>query len=169
MSYSQYNYTTANQTKLRTPRDYAPISGMCTVCTEDCPGPCEIGQSALKGSETLYPTETATSQAASDKDYPVDFSHLNINGRCFGMEGTKQGKLAYCHADISCEIGSGKEKIKLKAPYIFPAIAKLNWKGYYSGAALAGVMAVIGEDMPTTDPQAVVRNGKGGVLTPSEV
>ncbi len=109
MSYSQYNYTTANQTKLRTPRDYAPISGMCTVCTEDCPGPCEIGQSALKGSETLYPTETATSQAASDKDYPVDFSHLNINGRSFGMERTKQGKLAYCYADLSCEIGSGKE------------------------------------------------------------
>ena len=160
MSYSRYNTTTANRTKLRTPQDYSPFSGMCTVCTDDCPGPCEIGRSAMEGSEMLYPTAKATSQMASEKDYPVDFSHLNINGRCFGNDGTTPDKLAYAHADLSCEIGMGEEKIKLKAPYVFPAIAKLNWKSYYGGAALAGVVAVIGESLPTSDPEAVIENGQ---------
>jgi len=160
MSYSRYNATTTNRTKLRTPRDYSPFSGMCAVCADDCPGTCEIGRSAMEGSELLYPTAKATSQMASEKDYPVDFSHLNINGRCFGYEGTTPDKLAYVHADLSCVIGSGEEKIKLKAPYVFPAIAKLNWESYYAGAALAGVVAVIGEALPTSDPEVVIENGK---------
>ena len=160
MSYSRYNTTTANKTTIRTPKDYSPVTGICTVCIDQCPGPCEIGRAAVIGPEVLYPTERATSQAASEKDYPVDFSHLNINGRCFGTFGTEPGRLAYSHADLSCEIGLGPDKIKLKAPYIFPAMAKLNWQGYYGGAALSGVMAVIGEDMPTTDPEAVIQDGK---------
>jgi glutamate synthase domain-containing protein 2 len=160
VSYSRYNSSTTNKTTIRTPKDYSPVTGICTVCIDQCPGPCEIGQSAIKGPEVLYPTERATSQAASEKDYPVDFSHLNINGRCFGAFGTEPDQLGYSHADLSCEIGMGQNKIKLKAPYIFPAMAKLNWQGYYGGAALAGVMAVIGEDMPTTDPEAVIQNGK---------
>ncbi|MFP4483009.1 MAG: glutamate synthase-related protein [Thermovirgaceae bacterium] len=160
MSYSRYAATSTNKTKLRTPADLSPFSGMCAVCTEQCPGFCEIGKSATEGPEALYPTERATSQAASEKDYPVDFSHFNINGRCFGNFGTEPKKLAYSHVDLSCSIGAGKDKIRLLAPYVFPAIAKLNWEGYYAGAALAGVAAVIGESVPVNDPDAVIKKGR---------
>ncbi|HOF03365.1 MAG TPA: glutamate synthase-related protein [Atribacterota bacterium] len=160
MSYSKYNATTFNKTKIRTPRDYSPFSGICTVCTSDCTGTCEIGRSAIRGSELLYPTERTTSQTASEKDYPVDFSHFNINGRCFGSLGTSPEKTAYPNVNLATEAGNGANKIKLKSPYLFPAMAKLNWEGYYAGAALSGVIAVIGEDMPSTDPETVLKNGK---------
>jgi hypothetical protein len=53
--------------------------------------------------------------------------------------------------DLSCEIGH-ENKIRLKAPIILPAMAKLNWQDYYSGAAMAGVMVVIGENAVKLDP-----------------
>jgi len=106
----------------------------------------------------LYPVERATSQTASEKDYPVDFSHFNINGRCYGSFGTDPKKTAYPNVNLKIELGNGKDKIKLKAPYVFPAMAKLNWRGYYTGAALSGVIAVIGEAMPTKDPDTVIKN-----------
>lgn len=160
MSFSRYNASMTSQTKLRTPHDYAPASGMCTVCTDDCPGPCEIGRSAVNGPETLYPPQRATSQAASEKDYPIDFSHFNINGRCYGSFGSDNGQTGYTAADLATTVGNKQDPIKLKAPYVFPAIAKLDWRGYYTGAALAGVIAVIGEDMATTDPDAVIKQGR---------
>ena len=43
--------------------------------------------------------------------------------------------------DLSCEIGY-ESKIRLKAPVILPAMAKLNWQDYYSGAAIAGGIAM---------------------------
>jgi len=160
MSFSHYNASMINKTKLRTPKDYSPFSGICSVCTEDCQGTCEIGRSAVRGSELLYPVERATSQVASEKDYPIDFSHFNINGRCYGSFGTDPKKTAYPNVNLKTELGNGKDKIKLKAPYVFPAIAKLNWRGYYTGAALSGVIAVIGENLPTTDPNAVIKSGR---------
>ncbi len=160
MSFSRYNNSMTNKTKLRTPKDYSPFSGMCSVCTENCTGPCEIGRSALRGSELLYPVERGTSQVASEKDYPVDFSHFNINGRCYGSFGTDPKKTAFLNVNLKNELGNGKDKIKLRAPFVFPAIAKLNWRGYYTGAALSGVIAVIGEDMPRTDPNTVIKSGR---------
>lgn len=160
MTYSRYAATSTNKTRLRTPGDMSPFSGMCAVCTDQCPGFCEIGKSVTDGPEALYPTERSTSQAASEKDYPVDFSHFNINGRCFGNDGTEPGKLAFSHADLTCKIGAGKDKIRLLAPYVFPAIAKLNWEGYYAGAAMAGVVAVIGESVPVNDPDGLMQGGR---------
>ncbi|MDD3655867.1 MAG: glutamate synthase-related protein [Atribacterota bacterium] len=160
MSFSIYNASTVNKTKRRTPKDFSPFSGICTVCTNDCLGTCEIGRSAVRGSEILYPTERTTSQTASEKDYPVDFSHFNINGRCFGSFGTEPGKTAYPNVNLNIAIGNEKNKLKLKSPFVLPAMAKLNWKGYFSGAAISGLIAVIGEDMPTTDPDTVLKHGK---------
>lgn len=85
-------------------------------------------------------------------NYPFDYSHFNINGRVFGAIGAKENsEQTNVHtADINCEIGY-KKKIKLKAPIILPAIAKLNWQDYYSGAAMAGIIAVIGESAIRND------------------
>lgn len=159
MSFSQYNSSVTNKTKRRTPNDFSPFSGMCSVCTDHCNGTCEIGRSAIRGSELLYPTERATSQTASEKDYPVDFSHFNINGRCFGSFGSEPGKTAYPNVKLETVFGHGPNQIKLKSPFVLPAMAKLNWEGYYTGAALSGVIAVIGEDMPSTDPDTQIKNG----------
>ena len=125
---------------------------MCSVCSDKCNGLCEIALSALKGSEATYPYGTTTNQFASEKKYPFDFSHFNINGRVFGAMGASEdSQQTNSHIiDLSCEIGYLK-KIKLKAPIILPAIAKLDWEDYFSGAAMAGVMVVIGESAIKAD------------------
>lgn len=116
MSFSTYNASKTNKTKLRTPNDYSSFSGMCSVCTEGCQGACEIGRSAVRGSELLYSAEPKTSQMASEKVYPIDFSHFNINGRCYGSFGAKPKKTAYPNVNLKIDLGNGQNKLKLKAP-----------------------------------------------------
>ncbi len=153
MSLSPKLSTTFTNTKLRTPDNICDLSGMCSVCSDKCTGLCEIGLSAIRGSEAAYPYNTNTQQFASEKIYPFDFSHFNINGRVFRAIGAAEdAEQTNVHsADISHEIGY-VTKIKLKAPIILPAMAKLNWEDYYSGAAMAGVMVVIGENAVNKDP-----------------
>ncbi|WP_169716894.1 glutamate synthase-related protein [Sporomusa acidovorans] len=52
--------------------------------------------------------------------------------------------------------------IKLKAPIILPAMAKLDWEDYYSGAAMAGTIAVIGESAIKSDTE-LMHDGNGKV------
>ena len=152
MSHSPKLSSLFNNTKLRTPNDISDLSGMCSVCSDKCPGLCEIGLSAVRGIEAAYPFGTANNQFASEKVYPFDFSHFNINGRVFGAMGAAEdSETTNVHSvDISYEFGY-ERKIKLKAPIILPAMAKLNWQDYYSGAAMAGVMVVIGENAVKLD------------------
>ena len=49
-----------------------PCSGMCSFCTADCAGTCEIGLSAVLGKSIVYPTNTGNNQVAAEKDYPID-------------------------------------------------------------------------------------------------
>lgn len=134
---------------------------MCAVCTENCPGTCEIGLSAMRGSDAVNPHQSDINQFASEKDYPLDFSHFNINGRVFGAEGCEADPYlaTFPRADISREFGI-KNKIKLKTPVILPAIAKLNWEDYFAGAALAGSLAFIGESVVDRDSDLVLEGGK---------
>ncbi len=152
MSLSPKLSTTFTNTKLRTPNNICDLSGMCSVCPESCSGLCEIGLSAIRGIEVAYPYNTNSQQFASEKKYPFDFSHFNINGRVFGAYGAAEDaeQTNVLSANISYEIGC-ENKIKLKAPIILPAMAKLNWEDYYSGAAMAGVMVVIGENAVNKD------------------
>ena len=153
MSYSPKLSTTFNNTKLRTDHSICELSGMCSTCTNKCTGLCEIGLSAVRGFEAAYPLNTAAQQFASEKKYPFDYSHFNINGRVFGASGAEGDKelINVYSADLSCTIGY-KKKIALKAPIILPAMAKLNWRDYYSGAAMAGILVVIGESAAKSDP-----------------
>lgn len=161
MSYSPPLGSSITHTRMRTPEHISNFSGMCAVCTANCTGPCEIGLSAIRGSEAIYPFKTDINQFASEKDYPLDFSHLNINGRVFGTRGCPEdANLAtFPKANINLEFGINN-KIKLKAPIILPAMAKLNWRDYYAGAALAGVLVVIGEDVVAKDKGLVIENNK---------
>jgi len=139
----------------------APQSGMCSLCTEECPGTCEITQAAVLGKMTVYPTTTGANQIASEKDYPVDFSHFNINGRSFGAVGTEADieHAEIFNVDLASEYGSDN-RIKLDLPIVLPALVKMNWVDYFGGAAMAGVTCMVGEDARNKDPELKIENGK---------
>lgn len=161
MTYSKELGSTITNTKMRTPENLSPFSGMCSVCTDKCIGTCEVGLSAIRGDEAIYPFKTDVNQFASEKDYPLDFSHFNINGKVFGAYGCEEDpeQASFPKVDISSKFGI-ENPVEIKAPIILPAIAKLNWKDYYSGAALAGVPVVIGESVVSKDKGLVLENGR---------
>lgn len=161
MSYSPRLATNYNNTNTRTNNSVSHLSGMCSVCTEECFGGCEIGLSAVRGAEATYPYNTKVQQFASEKIYPFDYSHFNINGRVFGYYGIDEST-EYTNvncADTRTELGE-VNTIKMKAPFILPAIAKLNWRDYYAGAAMYGIPAVIGESAIRSDAAAVFKEHK---------
>jgi hypothetical protein len=144
-------------TRMRTPGHVTGGPGMCTVCTADCTGPCEIGLSAIRGAEALLPFAADRNQFASEKRYPLDFSHFSVNGRAFGAVGRPEDpcQATFPNVDITTRFGL-ESVVPIRAPFILPAMAKLDWRDYFAGAALAGVPAVIGEDVVAKDPGLVV-------------
>ena len=87
----------------------SPQSGMCSFCTENCAGTCELAVAAVLGAQTVYPTTTGNNQVASEKDYPIDYSHFNINGRVFGAEGTGESYEEATIFNVSTERAYGKK------------------------------------------------------------
>ena len=161
MSYSPLLGSAFNRTKLRDSAHPCTFSGMCSMCTADCVGTCEIGLSAVRGADAVYPTTTGDNQVASEKQYPIDYSHFNINGRVFGAMGAEadSDKATIHDVNLETEIGT-LHPVKLKLPIILPALIKLNWQDYFGGAAMAGVLTVIGEGAVTKDPTLRLENGK---------
>jgi len=164
MSLSLPNASAATLTRNRVGR--APCSGICVTCIDGCLGPCEVGRSALRGREILYPQPFAKITAGSEKDYPVDFSHFNIHGSCVGAVGVEadSDKAVFPAADISTEVG-GENKIKMDVPFFTGAlgstdIARIHWESIAIGAALCGTIVVIGENVCGTDPKSEIKNGK---------
>lgn len=161
MSHSPALASTISNTRMRTPDHVSPFSGMCAVCSATCAGPCEIGLSAVRGAEALLPFQTDISQFASEKDYPLDFSSLAINGRVFGAEGCPADPDMATFPKVATGASFGvKNSLPIQAPFILPAMAKLNWQDYFAGAALAGVPVVIGEDVIAKDKGLVLEHGK---------
>lgn len=164
MSLSKPNYSAATLTVNRiTP---APVSGICISCVEGCEGPCEIGRSALRGREVIYPQPFGKTTSGSEKDYPVDFSYFNIQGTCVGAIGVEpdSDKALFTAVDVSTEIGA-KEKIKLHFPCFTGAlgstdIARRHWEGMAIGAAICGTLIIAGENICGMDPQLEIKNGR---------
>ncbi|MCD4786692.1 MAG: FMN-binding glutamate synthase family protein [Desulfobacterales bacterium] len=163
MSFSKPNRSAATLTTTRvTP---APVSGICVTCVDGCEGPCEIGRSALKGREVLYPMPFGTITAGSEKDYPVDFSHFNIQGTAVGAVGIEadSDKATFPAVDTATTVGADNS-IKLKFPVFTGAvgstdIARINWDDVAVGAAISGVLVVVGENVCGMDPEAEFSNG----------
>ena len=164
MSFSKPNASAATVTTTRvTP---APISGLCVNCVDGCPGYCEVGKSALRGREVIYPQPFGKIIAGAEKDYPVDFSHFNIQGSCVGAVGIEADpdKATFPAVDLSTEIGA-KNKIRLKVPFFTGAlgsteVARVNWEGAAIGIAICGAVLVCGENVCGMDPKAELKNGK---------
>lgn len=151
-------------------KDLCPTSGMCPVCTEDCNVMCEVSKGAIRGREVLYPSPEhfGKSTAASNKNYFLDWSHFQIMSELQSAKGIEpDSDIAFFeNVKINTVIGArGKNPIKQKLPVHIAglgstAVAKRNWKELASGAAMAGVSEVIGENVCGMDSEAVYSNGK---------
>jgi glutamate synthase domain-containing protein 2 len=140
---------------------------LCVTCVDGCPGYCEVGRSALRGREIIYPQPFGKVIAGAEKDYPVDFSHFNIQGTCVGAVGIEADpdKAVFSAVDLSTEIGVKKHKIKMKVPFFTGAlgsteIARVNWEGTAIAIAICGAVLVCGENVCGMDPDAEFKNGQ---------
>jgi len=166
MTLTRYNATAATLTKNRTEGDWCPISGMCVTCVEGCIGMCEIGKSAYRGHEVIYPQPFGITTTASQKDYPVDLSHFNIMGTVVGATGIEEDSDKAIFPNVNLETRLGRDNgIKLRLPIIIGGlgstnVAEINWDGLAIGSALAGTIVTIGENVCGMDMEARIENGR---------
>jgi len=166
MTFTRYNATAATLTKNRTGNDWCPISGMCVTCIEGCIGLCEIGKSAYRGSEVIYPQPFGTTTSASQKDYPVDLSHFNIMGTTVGAVGIEadSDKAIFPNVDVETRLGND-DGIRLRLPFVIPGlgstnVAKRNWEGLAIGSAISGTALTIGENVCGMDVDSEIVDGR---------
>ncbi len=159
---------TANRSK-----NVVPGSGLCSRCTDGCRGNCEVFKSSFRGREVIYPGPFGEVTAGGDKDYPIDYSHLNIMGYALGAEGLPEGvegdpdNTLFPMVDTETEFGS-VNKVKMRVPIFTGAlgsteIARKNWEHFAIGAAISGVSIVCGENVCGIDP-ALELDSKGHVV-----
>ena len=163
---SRVNSSAATLTKNRTEDSVTPCSGMCVTCVDGCIGMCEIGKSAYRGHEVIYPQPFGVITTASEKAYPVDYSHFNIMGTAVGAKGIEadSDKAIFPAVDFGVKFGHNNG-VKFKYPWIIPGIgstdiAKNNWEGLAIGSALAGTGLTIGENVAGMDPECKIKNGR---------
>ena len=166
LSLSRINASAATLTKNRTDGAVTPSSGMCVTCVDGCIGMCEVGKSAYRGHEVIYPQPFGVITTAAEKTYPVDYSHLNIMGTAVGAYGIEADSDKAIFPAVNLEVHFGHDKgIKFRYPFIIPGIgstniAKNNWEGLAIGSALAGTGLTIGENVVGMDPEATIKNGR---------
>ena len=170
MNLRQPNANEATGTANRS-RDVAPMSGICTRCVDGCKGSCEIWLSSFRGREVLYPGPFGEITAGADKNYPIDYSHLNIQGYAVGAKGLPEGtdigpdSAVFYSVDTETEYGWDK-KVKMRLPIFTGAlgstdIARINWEHFAIGAAISGITIVCGENVCGVDPALELdNNGK---------
>jgi len=165
-TFSKTNASAATLTKNRTEGSVVPASGMCVTCVDGCIGMCEIGKSAYRGHEVIYPQPFGVITAAAEKSYPVDYSHFNIMGTAVGAHGVEADSDKAIFPAVNLEVVFGHDNgIKFRRPWIIPGIgstniAKNNWEGLAIGSALSGTGLTIGENVVGMDPDAVFKNGR---------
>ena len=173
MTYTRLNASAATLTKNRTEDSVSPFSGMCTTCVDGCIGMCEIGKSAYRGPEMIYPQPFGIITTASQKDYPVDLSHFTILGRAAGAWGMEEdsNRALFPAVDLESTIGADNS-IRYKLPFTLAAmgstnVAKNNWPGIAVGAAITGTGIAIGENVVGMDMDSKFDGGR--VISSSEL
>jgi glutamate synthase domain-containing protein 2 len=139
------------------------MSGICSRCLDGCTGNCEVFKATFRGRELIYPGPYGEVTAGGDKDYPVDYSHLNIQGYALGAEGLPPGVIGdpdtATFPNVNTETEYGWDiKVRMKVPIFTGAlgsteIARKNWNHFAIGAAISGVTLVCGENVCGIDPQ----------------
>jgi len=173
MNLQRPNSNEATKTANRS-RSVSPMSGICTRCLDGCTGNCEVFKATFRGRELIYPGPFGEITAGGDKDYPVDYSHLNIQGYALGAEGLPAGVRGGPDTAIFPSVDTETEygwdiKVKMKAPVFTGAlgsteIARRNWDHFAVGAAISGVTLVCGENVCGIDPQLEL-DAKGKVVS----
>ena len=164
--FSKANASAATLTKNRTDGSVVPSSGMCVTCVDGCIGMCEIGKSAYRGHEVIYPQPFGVTTSAAEKAYPVDYSHFSIMGTAAGAHGVEPDSDKAIFPAVRLEVKFGHDQgLKFRRPWIIPGIgstniARDNWEGLAIGSALAGTGLTIGENVVGMDPKAVIENGR---------
>lgn len=162
MNLQRPNSNEATRTANRS-RSVVPMSGICSRCLDSCTGNCEIFRATFRGRELIYPGPYGEITAGGDKDYPVDYSHLNIQGYAFGARGLPPGVVGnpdtaiFPAVNTETEYGWGT-KVKMKIPVFTGAlgsteIARKSWEHFAAGAALSGITLICGENVCGIDPQ----------------
>ncbi len=162
-SLTSLNRSAATLTKNRTESSISPFSGMCVTCIDGCVGMCEIGKSAYRGHEVIYPQPFGIITTASEKNYPVDYSHFTILGTAVGAHGIEadSDKAIFPNVNLESQISG----LKFKLPFMIPGlgstnVALNNWEGLAIGTALAGTGLTIGENVVGMDVNSEIVNGK---------
>ena len=170
MNLQQPNANEATRTANRS-RSVVPMSGLCTRCVDGCTGNCEVFKATFRGRELIYPGPFGEITAGGDKEYPVDYSHLNIQGYALGAKGLPEGVVGdpdtatFPSVNTETEYGWNK-KVKMAVPIFTGAlgsteIARKNWDHFAVGAAISGITLVCGENVCGIDPQLELdANGK---------
>ncbi|MFC1566909.1 FMN-binding glutamate synthase family protein [bacterium] len=159
-------------------KSIVPCSGLCSRCVDGCRGNCEIFKATFRGREVIYPGPFGDVTAGGDKDYPVDYSHLSIQGYAQGAKGLPDGVIpgpdTCTFPDVSTETEYGwDKKVKMKVPIFTGAlgsteIARKNWEHFAVGAAISGVTLVCGENVCGIDPELKI-NKDGKVIESPEM
>ena len=162
MNLQRPNANDATQSANRS-RSVVPMSGLCTRCVDGCTGNCEIFRATFRGRELLYPGPFGDITAGGDKDYPIDYSHLNIQGYALGAKGLPTGTTGDSDTAVFPAVNTETEygwdsKVRMTVPIFTGAlgsteIARKNWDHFAVGAALSGITLVCGENVCGIDPQ----------------
>ncbi len=170
MNLQRPNANEATRTANRS-RSIVPMSGICSRCLDGCTGNCEVFRATFRGRELIYPGPYGEVTAGGDKEYPVDYSHLNIQGYALGAEGLPPGVIGdpdtATFPIVNTETEYGWDiKVRMKVPVFTGAlgsteIARRNWEHFAIGAAISGITLVCGENVCGIDPQLELdSNGK---------
>lgn len=169
MNLQRPNADDATQSANRS-RSVSPMSGLCSRCIDGCRGNCEVFKATFRGRELIYPAPFGAITAGGDKEYPVDYSHLNIQGYAFGAKGLPAGVTAgpdtAVFPAVDTETAYGwEQKVKMKVPIFTGAlgsteIARNNWEHFAIGAAISGITLVCGENVCGIDPELELDGNK---------
>ncbi len=138
-------------------------SGICSRCVDGCKGNCEVFKASFRSREVIYPGPFGEVTAGGDKNYPVDYSHFNIQGYALGAKGLPdeaEGNPDNTKfPDVNTETEYGwNSKVKMMVPIFTGAlgsteIARKNWEHFAVGAAISGITLICGENVCGIDPE----------------
>ncbi|WP_031385446.1 FMN-binding glutamate synthase family protein [Desulfonatronum thiodismutans] len=175
MNLNKPNANEATQSFNRS-KSVVAMSGICTRCVDGCRGNCEIFKSTFRGREVIYPGPFGKVTAGGDKDYPLDYSHLNIQGYAMGAKGMPEGvepgpdTALFPKVDTRTEYG-WNSKTAMEVPIFTGAlgsteIARANWEHFAIGAAISGISLVCGENVCGIDPGLELNSSNMVVKSP---
>ncbi len=173
MNLQRPNANDATRTTNRS-KSVVPMSGLCTRCVDDCTGNCEVFKASFRSRELIYPGPFGSITAGGDKDYPIDYSHFNIQGYALGARGLPTGVVASPDTATFPAVNTETEygwdtKVTMKVPIFTGAlgsteIARKNWEHSAIGAAITGITLVCGENVCGIDPKLEL-NANGKVIS----